>query len=172
VYRISGELIRYYPVPLLLAMGKRWHSNPVFIASVDPNHSHDKPVALDNKLVSSAVSLSAISGGDVHLFHSAWVAPRSAADTLAIDVSEEDVKLADLAKRHGICQTRYHLSDKDIVRALSKMVDELEASVVIMGAVSRSGSDRLLIGNMAEKVFYKMACDVLVIHPDPIPETV
>lgn len=166
------ELVRYCPVPLLLAKGKKWRSNPAFIASVDPTHSHDKPGALDNKLVSSAASLSAISGGDVHLFHSSRAVPRFGVEPLAVEVSEEEIKLVELARRHGICQIRCHMSDRDIVCALPKMVDELEASAVFMGVVSRSRPDRLLIGNTAEKVFYKLACDVLVIHPDPTPAPV
>ncbi|MBQ14588.1 MAG: universal stress protein [Gammaproteobacteria bacterium] len=163
------ELVRYCSAPLLLAKGQKWPANPTFIASVDPSHSHDKPAALDSKLISSAVSLGAISGGVVHLFHSAWVPPLSGVYPLAVDEPREDRVLGELADEQSICRTRCHWSDEDIAHALPEMVDELGASAVIMGAVSRSRIDRLLIGNTAEKMLDKLESDVLVIHPDHAP---
>jgi Universal stress protein family len=35
----------------------------------------------------------------------------------------------------------------------------------VMGAVSRSGLKRLIIGNTAEKVIDQVACDLLVVKP-------
>ena len=163
------ELVRYCSAPLLLAKGQQWPSNPVFIAAVDPYHSHDKPAALDSKLVSSAVSLGAISGGEVHLFHSAWIPPLSGAYPLAVDAPAEERNLGELAAPHGISHSRCHWSDKDITHGLPEVASELSASAVVMGAVSRSRIDRLLIGNTAEKVLDKLECDVLVLHPDHAP---
>ena len=163
------ELVRYCSVPLLLAKGQKWPSNPTFIASVDPNHTHDKPAVLDSKLASSAVALGSISGGAVHLFHSAWVPPLSGVYPLVVDGPEEERILGELADEQDICHTRCHWSDKDIAHALPEIVNELGASAVIMGAVSRSRLDRLLIGNTAERVLDKLECDVLVIHPDHAP---
>jgi universal stress protein E len=37
---------------------------------------------------------------------------------------------------------------------------------VVIGAVSRSRLDRVLIGNTAERVLDKLECDVLVVKPD------
>ena len=37
--------------------------------------------------------------------------------------------------------------------------------MVVMGAVSRSGIKRLLIGNTAERVLNSLHCDVLVVKP-------
>jgi hypothetical protein len=37
--------------------------------------------------------------------------------------------------------------------------------MVIMGAVSRSGLKRLLIGNTAERVLDQLSCDILVVKP-------
>ena len=48
------------------------------------------------------------------------------------------------------------------LRALTK---RLRASLVVMGAISRSGIQRLLIGNTAERVLDDMPCDVLIVKP-------
>ncbi len=163
------ELVRYCPAPLLLVKSQLWNVNPIFIAAVDPDHVHDKPAALDNKIVSSALSLAAISGGDVQLFHSSWVPPLAGAYPLVADTEKEECKLTELAQKNGICKSSCHLSNGDIVDALPAMVRELNASAVVMGAVSRSRFDRILIGNTAEKVLDQLECDVLVVKPDQMP---
>ena len=163
------ELVRYCPAPLLLVKSQLWDANPVFIAAVDPDHVHDKPAALDNKIISSALSLAAISGGDVQLFHSTWVPPLSGVYPLTADAAEENNKLIDLAQINGVSESCCHWSNENIVDALPARAKELNASVVVMGAVSRSRLDRILIGNTAEKVLDKLECDVLVIKLDHIP---
>jgi universal stress protein E len=40
-----------------------------------------------------------------------------------------------------------------------------KASIVVMGAISRSGFKRLVIGNTAEAVLDALPCDILVIKP-------
>ena len=60
-------------------------------------------------------------------------------------------------------------STNDIVHALPQMAEELKASMVVMGAISRSRFDRILIGNTAEKVLDHLDCDVLVVKPDQMP---
>ncbi|HJN95824.1 MAG TPA: universal stress protein [Gammaproteobacteria bacterium] len=163
------ELVRYCPAPLLLVKSQLWGSKPVFIASVDPDHVHDKPAALDNKIVSSAIALAAISAGDVHLIHSAWVPPLSGVYPLAADAEKEDEKLTKLIKTHRVLKSNCHWTNQDIVHALPDLAVELKASCVVMGAVSRSRFDRILIGNTAEKVLDRLECDVLVIKPDQMP---
>ena len=161
--------MRYCPAPLLLVKGQRWDANPIFIAAVDPDHVHDKPAALDNKIISSALSLAAISGGDVQLFHSTWVPPLCDVYPLTADAAEENNKLTNLAQINGVCESCCHWSNENIVDALPARAKELNASAVVMGAVSRSRLDRILIGSTAEKVLDKLECDVLVIKLDHIP---
>jgi len=43
------------------------------------------------------------------------------------------------------------------------LVDELGASLVVMGVVSRGALQRLFIGSTAEKVLGDVACDVLAV---------
>jgi universal stress protein E len=163
------ELIRYCSAPLLLVKSHLWENSPVFIASVDPDHANDKPAALDKKIISTAQALASISGGDVQLFHSAWLPPLSGVYPVEPNEEEESKKLGELAKRNDICESATHWSGKDVLHALPEKVTELNASAVIMGAVSRSRLDRVLIGNTAEKILDRLECDVLVVKPDDMP---
>lgn len=163
------ELVRYCPEPLLLVKTAPWPAKPLFLAAVDPDHMHDKPAALDEKIIKSALGMAAISGGDVHLFHSAWVPPLAGVFPLVPDATKEAGRLEALAAAHNICATHCHWSEEDVVAALPAAAQKLQASAVIMGAVSRSRLDRILIGNTAEKVLDRVECDVLVVKPDKMP---
>ena len=163
------ELVRYCPVPLLLVKNQFWPSNPVFLAAVDPDHLHDKPAALDKKIVSTTVGLAAISGGRVHLFHSAWAPPLAGVYPLALDAGKEQGRLREMAKANELCEIHCHWSEENIVHSLPDKVAELKASAVVMGAVSRSRLDRILIGSTAEKVMDHLECDLLIVKPDQMP---
>jgi universal stress protein E len=49
--------------------------------------------------------------------------------------------------------------------ALPRIVGKHRASVVVMGAVSRSALARLFIGHTAERVIDALKCDVLIVKP-------
>lgn len=163
------ELVRYCPVPLLLVKARAWPEKPVFVAAVDPDHAHDKPAALDNKIIAVVKALAAVEDGNVHLFHSSWLPPLSGVYPLIADRDSEEDKLGKLAARNDVAEENCHLSDQEIADSLPALVAELKASVVAMGAVSRSRLDRVLIGNTAERLLDHLDCDILVVKPDEMP---
>lgn len=160
------ELIRYCNVPLLLVKDNPWSETPCFIASVDPEHSHDKPASLDHKLIITARALAEATEGTVHLYHSTHLPPLSGLYPIHSDYEADLEKIHALAKQYSINEDRCTLSDAEISQSLPALVELTKASVVVMGAVSRSRLDRLLIGNTAEKVLDSLECDVLVTKPD------
>jgi len=50
--------------------------------------------------------------------------------------------------------------------SLPALVEEIDAAVVVMGAISRSGIDRVFVGSTAERLLDELVCDVLVVKPD------
>jgi len=161
------ELIRYCSCPLLLAKeDQAWSTSPNILVAVDPEHSHDKPASLDHKLINSANVLASRSGGEVHVYHSTHLPPLSGLYPIESDLSVDQKMLVDLAAQYEISPEHCHVADTDISVSLPSFVNELKASCVVMGAVSRSRIDRLLIGNTAEKVLDNLTCDVLVVKPD------
>jgi len=160
------ELIRYCPAPLLLVKDRDWVDQPRFLVAVDPEHSHDKPAALDHKLVRAAAELARVSGGSVHLYHSTHLPPLSGMYPIESDYQVDTAKVNDLGAQHGVPADHCYVSDVEITRSLPELTNLIQASVVLMGAISRSRLDRMLIGNTAEKVLDRLECDVLVIKPD------
>lgn len=160
------ELVRHCPAPLLLVKGLPWTEPAVFIAAVDPDHLRDKPESLDSKLIGHSLELRDRFNGEVHLYHYDWIPPLSGLYPLQIDAEQERAKLAAMGAANGVADSHCHWSDVVIDDSLPALAERLDASVVVMGAISRSAIDRVLIGSTAERLLDGLACDVLVVKPD------
>ena len=49
---------------------------------------------------------------------------------------------------------------------IPELAAKLEVGLIVMGTVSRTGVDGLLIGNTAEKILRQVDCSVLAVKPD------
>jgi len=174
------NLIRTCPVPLWLVSPKDVMSEPTVIASIDPLNEHDKPAALDDQILTISNSLATDLNGVVHAFHAydSRVAVSTATANVYIPVSlpmdeiDEQVRQQH-AKRfdeivvfHGIPSERAHLASGLTHEELPKLASELEAAVVVMGAVSRNKFKRLFIGATAERTLPHLQCDLLIVKPN------
>ena len=160
------ELVRHCPLPLLLVKGLLWSEPPIFVAAVDPDHLRDKPQSLDQKLVAHMMELRDRFGGEAHLYHYDWLPPLSGLYPLRMDARSESAKLAELGAVNGIDPAHCHWTDVVINDSLPALVEEIDAAVVVMGAISRSGIDRVFVGSTAERLLDELVCDVLVVKPD------
>ncbi len=160
------ELIRHCDAPLLLVKGRPWSAKPVFVTAVDPEHSNNKPLYLDRKLLGFAQGLAGKTSGTVHLFHSDAVPPFMGVYPLLVNEEDRSAKLAEFGKSSGVEKSRCHWTDLPIETSLPKLLEKLDASVVVMGAISRSGLDRVLIGSTAERLLDLIDRDVLIVRPN------
>jgi universal stress protein E len=170
------ELLRTSARPVLLLRDPRPYRHPAILAAVDPMHAHAKPAALDENILVAGRALSATLRGKLHLVHAnhppylgiATESPFTVASLLEAGQMEfaRFLAHADVPPRHG------HLVDGDPVKVIPRVADEIPARIVVMGAVSRSGLGRVFIGNTAERVLDRLACDVLVVKPEDFSERV
>jgi universal stress protein E len=87
-------------------------------------------------------------------------------DTMQREAEQDALKrLSHAVLPHRIAYKRQHLSALPPVEAIPAIATETRCSIVVMGALSRTGIKRLLIGNTAEHVLDALACDVLVVKP-------
>jgi K+-sensing histidine kinase KdpD len=70
-----------------------------------------------------------------------------------------------LTETAGIPPARRHVQMGDVTAELRATAKRMRASLVVMGAVSRSALTRIFIGNTAERVLDKLSCDVLIVKP-------
>ena len=54
-------------------------------------------------------------------------------------------------------------NDEDVIESVS---NEIDAELVILGTIGRTGISAALIGNTAEHVIDRLNCDVLAIKPE------
>lgn len=178
------ELLRMASCPVLIVKSPRPYHRPAVMAAVDPLHAHAKPVRLDADILRTAGTLKTALKGTLHVVHvypppvvvtAGWVAGpvvMSGTDGRAAEQQARaalDVELGRLPlPAHKV--TVLEGVPRETIPAVAK---SLKASIVVMGAVSRSGLKRLLIGNTAEAVLDALPCDVLILKPgrfrSPVP---
>ena len=178
------QLIRLCPCPVLLVKTTRRYERPRVLASVDPLHAHAKPAALDARLLAVAADLAEAFGGKLHAAHFYTLgSPLSTGfmiEPLPLPVAVAEQHAADvgrafeaLVSNYALGPRRLHLRNGLPIDELPELADEIDAHVVVMGAVSRSGLKRLFIGHTAERVLDRLKSDVLIIKPEgfktPVP---
>jgi len=163
------ELIRRCQVPLLIVKGRTAWRRPRILAAVDPFHSNDKPVALDREIIDAARAVAAVARGSVHVGHiyrpligrPALVATTPLQEKAYVATVRDRFYVA--LKRYGIGRNKAHLNRGDPASELPALARSMGASLVVMGAISRSGLKRIFIGNTAEHALDSLQCDVLVV---------
>ena len=174
------NLIRTCPMPLWLVKPRDIDDTPVFVAAIDPMNQHDKPAALDDEILHLSKMLGAKAGGSVHAFHS--YDPRIAVATatanayipvsLPFDEIEQQMhedhqkRFNEITSFHDIDDDHSHLVAGIAHEELPAIADELDADVVVMGAVARNRWKRLFIGATAERTLEHLPCDLVIVKPD------
>lgn len=175
------QLMRTCPVPVLMV--RREHEmpeRPVIVAAVDPLHEHDKPAALDERILASAADLAALTGARLQVVHCYDVTPlvtgMSASPMLPAPLQTEELAeslethhrraLDDLVAGHDLPPDAVHLLEGAPRWRLPEFCEEAGADIVVMGAVSRSALERVFIGGLAEKVLDRLPCDLLIVKPE------
>jgi universal stress protein E len=173
------HLIRDCPVPLLLTKQRPWAEMPRLAAAIDPGHVQDRSQTLDHRILSVAQDLCHPLVGEVHVLHAflplelttappgvgvgagfAIEATRAAESARRVElekfISLHELRPSSLSMRLGVAS-----------QVLPELASELHIDLLVMGAVSRSGLQRVFIGSTAEQVLEALPCDVLVIKsPD------
>jgi universal stress protein E len=178
------QLIRLCPCPVLLVKSSRRYERARVLVSVDPMHAHAKPAALDSRLLATGSALAETFGGKLHAAHFYLLATPLATGfmveplPLPAEIAEQharDVRKAfeGLTAKYELGTRRSHLRAGIPVDELPDLAAEIDAQLVVMGAVSRSGLKRLFIGHTAERVIDRLRCDVLIVKPEgfktPVP---
>ena len=177
------KLIQNCPAPLLLVKPRAISDKPCVMAAVDPVHAHDKPAELDHQILSWAEELCVAAEGQLHVFHAFDPAPAIAAGISAMSTpisaplseltealeQRHQNALDDLLKEHSLGSLTLHVHQGSPQELLISLAEHIKADFVVMGAVSRSGLNRVFIGSTAERVLDRLPCDLLIAKPDQYP---
>jgi universal stress protein E len=171
------HLIRTSAVSLLLTRSRAWASSFNIVAAVDPGHLNDKPAALDHEILRWGSAINERLHGSLHAVHAYVpltiaasagnvVAPLSSTltpEAMAFEEKEKRKELQALTDQYAIPQHQLHLELGVASGVLQRKAEELNADLVVMGAIARRGLSRIFIGSTAERALEHIPCDVLVV---------
>jgi universal stress protein E len=169
------ELVRLSPIPVLLVKDSHPYRRPVILAAIDPSHAHEKTLQLDKEILRLGRTLTTALRGSLHAVHAYARFPvnvppevlepgtlegmEDEAERLARARFGRTLRLARIARSHQ------YLIARAPAAAIPEAAGKSHSTIVVMGAISRSGYKRLLIGNTAERILDDLTCDVMVIKP-------
>jgi universal stress protein E len=170
------ELVRLSPIPVLLIKDRHAYRHPAVLAAVDPSHAFAKPLQLDRRILKLAQRVSVGLRGTLHAVHAYARIPGVSMPALGltpqslqrIELQSQRAARASLDKvldGTRIARSRRYLVARDPINGIVEAARGCGSAVVVMGAVSRTGLKRLLIGNTAERILDDLRCDVLVVKP-------
>jgi universal stress protein E len=170
------ELLRRSAVPVLLVKIPGSYKRPSVLAAIDPGHRLAKPARLDQGILSMSSAVTAALGGRLHVVHAYVPVPSGRRPTDALDpetAARINAKTAVAARDRferalagvTIPRSRRLLIDLPPTEAIIQAADSVRSDIVVMGAVSRSGLRRWMVGNTAESVLDRLSCDLLIVKP-------
>ncbi len=169
------HLIRKAPCPVLLVKDHAWPEQGNVIAAINAASDDEQHLALNKRIIKDAQFICDIAKGHLHLVNAYPSTPLN----VAIEIPEFNPNhYNDAVKKHhlegmqayaaqfGVGESHCHVKEGLPEDVLPFVADELDAELVVMGTVGRTGLSAALIGNTAEHVIDRLNCDVLALKPD------
>lgn len=175
------HLLRKCPVPVWVMRPPRG-TTPRILALVDPDPGDPVRDSLNATVLELAISMARRDAAELHVAH-AWElvgeAKFRSASYVGLSDGEVDQMVATVEEAHR-AQLRLLLEpyDLDALGAevhvvggeagavLPALAARLDASLIVMGTVSRTGIAGLIIGNSAETILRSVRCSVLAVKPE------
>lgn len=166
------ELLRTSTIPVLLVKTKEAYRRPIVLAAVDPEHSFSKPETLDHEIVAVAKGIAHALRGSLHAVNAYTPLPptRPLSDAALHRLSASTRRIAKgrfepIARAARIPKNQCHLVGRPPIDAIQQTARKTHSSIVVMGAIARSGVRRFFFGNTAEALLDSLDCDMLIVKP-------
>ena len=169
------HILRKCPCPVLLVKEHSWPINGNIVASVNVGSDEEEHQSLNRKITEEAVNLSKLILANIHLVNSFPGTPVN----IAIEIPEFNASeyndsmlrhhkkaMEEHAKQFSIDINHTHVEEGLPEDVIEKISEELDAELVILGTIGRTGLSAALIGNTAEHVIDRLNCDVLALKPN------
>ncbi|MEY8200896.1 MAG: universal stress protein [Colwellia sp.] len=162
------KLLRSSPCPVLLVRADNdWNNSPILLCINANEVDHDHQ-ALNKQIVAAGRMIA--NAGDAQInVASYYPSAMQAANTH--DQAPELLKKQYRSNCHAlfahddITDEKIHIEPGPAELMIPELVDKLNAKVVVLGTVARSGLSGILLGNTAEQILSRLPTDVLVLPP-------
>ena len=168
------HLIRKSPSAVLLVKEHEWPQGGQILAAVNQGTEDEAHRDLNERIAATAKAFGSSLKADIHLVNAFPATPVN----IAIEIPEFDphdynqsvrsyhnTTMQEFAKVSGIAEQNCHVEEGMPEDVIPTMAKKLDAELVIIGTVGRTGISAALIGNTAEHIIDALDCDVLTIKP-------
>ncbi|MDN7123673.1 universal stress protein UspE [Pseudidiomarina terrestris] len=168
------HLLRKAPCHVLLVKEHEWPENGKVLAAIHTTGDNDHHDSLNYRITESAQRFANCLHSEVHLVNAYPGAPV----TIAAEIPEFDTgnyreviaenhqqALAKHAQRFSIPESRQHVREGLPEQVIPELAEELDAELVVLGTIGRTGLSAALLGNTAEHVIEQINCDLLAVKP-------
>lgn len=169
------SLLRKAPCPVLLVKDHLWQDNGTILTAVHAGSESEVHQALNRKLITHSSFVAKNINAKLHLVNFFPGTPTAIAVEIPdfntaqyqqnVEAHHKEAMqelIADFAPVIAKTHTRDGIPD-DGIPAVAK---ELDAELVVLGTIGRTGISAALLGNTAEHVIEQLDCDLLAIKPD------
>lgn len=170
------HLMRLCPAPLMLVNEHSSTYPQKILSAVDPFDTHGKPSKLNDAVINAGLAMAYQCDSDIHVVHAYEFMPAAApvgaetvfADAKIFDDIKEDHRQAFLkfAEQRSIPAEQMHLLEGAPTEVIPDLAERMNADLVVLGTVHRTGLRRALMGSTAESLIGNIECDVLVVKPE------
>lgn len=172
---VDWQLLRKCPAPVLMVRDGDWKHQRRILIAVNVSGEQEYQNEFNLELVETGMALAEnLNRGNVHLVAAYPVAPIN----MAIDLPEFNtsgyengirgqhlLNMKTLRQQFGIDEDHTHVREGFPEDVIPEVAKEIEAELVILGTVGRTGLSAALLGNTAEHVVSKLSCNLLAIKP-------
>ena len=173
---VDWQILRKCPTPILMVKDGDWKHQRRILVSVnvsdDENEAHS---TFNDELVSLSMDLAdSLDRGNIHLVTAYPPTPIN----MAIDLPEFSsgeyssglrgqylLNMKALRQKYGIDGDHTHVLEGFPEDVIPQVAEKLEAELVILGTIGRTGLSAAFLGNTAEHVISKLNCNLLAIKP-------
>ncbi|MER2493039.1 universal stress protein UspE [Catenovulum sediminis] len=168
------HLIRKCPCPLLLVKEHDWPPQGKILAAINAANEEKHHIDLNKNIIETSLFISDLLNATPKLLNCYPGTPIN----LAVEIPEFDPtsyrqairahhmrSVLEYAKQYNIEEDNCIIAEGLPEDSISDVAKEIDAELIIMGTVGRTGLSAALLGNTAEHLLDGVNCDVLAIKP-------
>lgn len=169
------HLLRKAPCYVLLVKESHWPEHGQILAGIHTTGEHEHHRSLNHRVTEAALLLARYMNTTPHLVNAFPGAPV----TIAAEIPEFDTTnyrgsiaeshqqaLQEHAQHYQIPSSQLHVLEGLPEQVIPRLAEDLNAGMVVLGTIGRTGFSAALLGNTAEHVLDAINCDVLAVKPE------
>lgn len=171
------HLMRDCPCPVLVIKPKVRKDHPLILAAVDPDPVNSTRDAINRMIVDYTLSIEqTFKKCEIHFIH-AWDINEGIVSKVGGQAEIKAMSYRERQHRRELVDNlldqynwdnnkpKVHILKGSPKKLIPKLAKELNAGLVVLGTICRTGIPGLVVGNTAETVMHNLECSILAIKP-------